>query len=313
MVVIKTEKLRKEYGTLAAVNDIDIQIQAGSVIGLIGPNGAGKTTLLRMLATLMLPTSGKIEVLGNDSRSDYHQIRRVTAFLPDFFNLYKDLTLVECLSFFARSYEVPACDIDQKVKESLLKVGLLDKSTSRCKNLSRGMVQRLGMAVLLIRDPEIYLLDEPASGLDPAARIQLKNLIKEIAGRGKTVIISSHILTELADFCTEVVIMDKGRIVQSGTVSEIRSRISANSNIIISLLDSKSQEAATLINNTDLNISANTIGLDKVQFAISGGDDEIAEVNSLLVSNSFRVCGIAKEEIDLEDIFMKVSAGECGL
>ena len=199
MSVIKADGLRKEYGTLIAVNDVEFAIEPGQVVGLIGPNGAGKTTLLRMLATLLVPTRGTAEILGYDLLKDYMEIRKRIGFLPDFFNLYNDLTLEECLEFFAQSYNVPNNVIEEKINAVLKYVDLEGKRTNFIRNLSRGMVQRMGMATLLVREPEVFLLDEPASGLDPKARVQLREILKKLSDEGKAIFISSHILTELSD------------------------------------------------------------------------------------------------------------------
>ena len=305
MAVINTVKLRKEFGTLVAVNDVDFQVEPGSIIGLIGPNGAGKTTLLRMIATLDLPTKGTIEVLGYDSASQYHQIRQKVAFLPDFFNLYKDLTLAECLAFFAKSYSVPDSQIPNVVTDALTKVGLTSKSQDYCKNLSRGMVQRLGMAVLLVRDPDIYLLDEPASGLDPAARIQLKNLIKEIASSGKTVVISSHILTELADFCSDVAIMDHGSIVLYGSVDNIRQEMSASASVTISVIDN-AEHAVKLLEESEM-VNSITANGNSITFSCDSDNTLIAQLNCMLAKNDIPVYSIQQNTMNLEDIFMRIS------
>ena len=305
MTAIKTVKLRKEYGTLAAVDDVDFNVAPGSIVGLIGPNGAGKTTLLRMVATLTLPTKGSIEVMGFDSTDQYHQIRQRVAFLPDFFNLYKDLTLAECLAFFAKSYSVPDDKISSVITEALTKVGLTGKANDFCKNLSRGMVQRLGMAVLLVRDPDIYLLDEPASGLDPAARIQLKGLIKEIAAKGKTVIISSHILTELSDFCTDITIMDHGRIVLNGSVDSIREEMSATASVTISIIDNVELAVKLLEDSGKVN-SITTEG-NSISFSCESDNTLIAELNCLLTNNSLQVFSIKQHSMNLEEIFMRIS------
>lgn len=191
MIVLEADSLRKEFGALVAVDNVSLSLEQGQVLGLIGPNGAGKTTLLRILATLLRPTSGRATILGCDLATRYLSIRKRIGFVPDFFNLYGDLTLRECLAFFAEAYEVPPERIAQRVDEVLRYVDLQDKQDSLVRHLSRGMVQRMGVGIRLIHDPDLYLLDEPASGLDPKARIQLRNVLRRLSDEGKTIITSS--------------------------------------------------------------------------------------------------------------------------
>jgi ABC-2 type transport system ATP-binding protein len=189
MPLLEVKSVRKEFGTLVAVNDVSFSLEEGQVIGLIGPNGAGKTTLLRILATLLRPTSGTAEIRGDDLLKDYLSIRKHIGYLHDFFNLYNDLTLEECLEFFARSYRIDPALIPAKIDTALEQVELQEKRHDFIRHLSRGMIQRMGLAALLARDPKIFLLDEPASGLDPKARIQLRNVLKKLSDEGKTIII----------------------------------------------------------------------------------------------------------------------------
>ncbi len=277
MSAIVTEKLRKEFGTLVAVNDVDLTLERGSVLGLVGPNGAGKTTLLRMLATLLEPTDGRANVLGYDLRKQYLKIRRSIGFMPDFFNLYNDLTLEECLRFFAEAYRVDKSVIPQKVNAALEYVDLVDKRRDFVRRLSRGMVQRMGVAALLVHDPEVLLLDEPASGLDPAARIKLRTILRGLADQGRTVIISSHILTELAGLCSHIVIMDKGSIIANGTVDEIHQKLAPMRSLTIELLDDtdKAVRIVTDCSFAELTHRANNI----LTVNINGGPEQFARLN----------------------------------
>jgi ABC-2 type transport system ATP-binding protein len=231
MEILEVDNIRKEFGTVVAVNDVSFSVEQGQVVGLIGPNGAGKTTLLRILATVLSPTHGSARLLGYDLTKEYLDIRKHIGFMPDFFNLYNDLTLAECLEFFARAYKVKPDVIAKRIDEVLEYVDLENKRNDLIHHLSRGMVQRMGVGVLLVHEPDLFLLDEPASGLDPKARIQLRATLKKLSTEGKTIIISSHILTELSGFCSHIAIMDEGNIVMYGAVDEIQQKIAGTRKI----------------------------------------------------------------------------------
>ena len=305
MSVIKAHGLRKEYGTLIAVNDVEFAIEPGQVVGLIGPNGAGKTTLLRMLATLLVPTRGTAEILGYDLSKDYMEIRKRIGFLPDFFNLYNDLTLEECLEFFAQSYNVPNNVIEEKINAVLKYVDLEDKRTSFIRNLSRGMVQRMGMATLLVREPEVFLLDEPASGLDPKARVELREILKRLSDEGKAIFISSHILTELSGFCSHIAIMNKGHIVEYGEVEAIRQRVAGRKKITIEVLDDCCQAVDTIKTIPEIEVMA--VQEATIEVELSGGPEDMAAMNTLLVQNGIKVVSLYEEKMDIEDLFMEIS------
>jgi ABC-2 type transport system ATP-binding protein len=306
MNVLEIENIRKEFGTLVAVNDVSISVQQGSVVGLIGPNGAGKTTLLRILATILVPTSGNASILGCDLRKDYLQIRRHLGFLPDFFNLYNDLTLRECLEFFAKVYKVEPAQISDRIDTVLKFIDLEDKRDDFVRHLSRGMVQRLGVGILLVRDCRILLLDEPASGLDPMQRIKLREILKKLSTEGKTTIISSHILTELSEMCSHIAIMNKGKMVLYGAVDEIQQKITCSRSVEITVLDN-CDKAASLIKGFSgteiINIRGNIIAV-----AMRASLEELAELNAHLVKNNIGVVSFCEKKTGLEDIFMKVSA-----
>lgn len=308
MEILQIDNIRKEFGTLVAVNDVTMSIEQGHVVGLIGPNGAGKTTLLRILATLLRPTDGNATILGQDLRDDYLQIRQHLGFLPDFFNLYNDLTLQECLEFFAKAYKVEPKLIPERVETTLDFIDLEDKRNCFIRHLSRGMVQRMGVGVLLVRDPEVLLLDEPASGLDPTQRIKLRNVLKRLSTEGKTTIISSHILTELSGLCSHIAIMNEGKIILYGAVDEIQQKIMGSRNVIITVLDN-CDRATNLVKeflNTEIiNVQNNIIIVE-----MGASLEELAELNAHLVNNDIKVVAFCEEKTDLEDIFMKISSEE---
>ncbi len=311
MVILETNKIRKEFGSLVAVNDLDLDIEKGQVWGLIGPNGAGKTTLLRMLATLMRPTSGTASLFDHDLTTNYLQIRKHIGFMPDFFNLYNDLRLWECLEFFAKAYNIDSKTIPRRITDVLEFAGLQEKRDSLIRHLSRGMVQRMGVAVLLIHDPDVFLLDEPASGLDPKARIQLRRILTRLSTEGKTIIISSHILTELSGFCSHIAIMDHGRVVVQGSVEKIQSTLAGTKKIVVNVLDN-AEKATEIIKSflsaTLLSTRANTITAE-----VSGTDAELARLNAALVKQGVKVTAFYEEKANLEDLFMKITANEADI
>jgi len=308
MEIVEVNKLRKEYGTLVAVNDVSFSLGPGQVLGLIGPNGAGKTTLLRMLATVLRPTSGSVTILGHDSAKQYLAIRKHLGYLPDFFNLYNDLTLRECLEFFAKAYKVEDDRIPQRIADVLKYVELEHKRDEFVRHLSRGMVQRMGVGVLLVHDPDILLLDEPASGLDPKARIQLRAVLKRLSGEGKTIIISSHILTELSGFCTHIALMNDGGIVMQGAVDEIQQKVFGSRKIIVSVVGDCDEAVRLIEEYPGAQVQAahdNTITVE------TGADEtQLAGLNSYLVNRGVKVFSFCEEKTDLEDLFMEISGGQ---
>ena len=308
MEILEVDNLRKEFGTLVAVNNISLSVEKGQVWGLIGPNGAGKTTLLRMLATVLRPTSGSVRLLGFDLAKEYLKIRRHIGYLPDFFNLYNDLTLRECLEFFAKAYKVENKLIPQRVDEVLDYVELQSKRDDFIRHLSRGMVQRMGVGVLLVHDPDVFLLDEPASGLDPKARIQLRAVLTKLSREGKTIIISSHILTELSGFCSHIALMNEGNVVLHGAVDEIQRKVFDSRKIRISVLDD-CDKAVQLIEKFS-NTKIETFRDNEIIVEISAGESELAALNSHLVSKGIKVFSFGEEKTDLEDLFMKISDSE---
>ena len=306
MEILEVKNIRKEYGTLVAVNDVCMTVEKGQVVGLIGPNGAGKTTLLRILATVLPPTDGNVRLLGYDLKKDYLDIRQRIGYMPDFFNLYENLTLQECLEFFAEAYSVPSEIIPQRVSEVLEFIGLQDKRLDFVRHISRGMVQRLGIGVMLVHNPDVLLLDEPASGLDPAARIQLRKILKRLSNEGKTIIISSHILTELSGFCTHIAIMNRGSLEMFGAVEEIQKKISGARKVVISVFD-KTEEAVAIIKEK---FEAEVISVeDKViTIELVAGVEEMANLNTCLIDSGIKVFGFTEEKTSIEDLFMKISS-----
>jgi ABC-2 type transport system ATP-binding protein len=261
-----------------------------------------------MLSTLLKPTNGGAQLLGYDLAKEYLAIRENIGLLPDFFNLYNDLTLKECLEFFARAYKVKQNLITERINSALQFVELHDKRNSFIRHLSRGMVQRMGVAVLLVLQRQMLLLDEPASGLDPKARIQLREILKKLSQQGNTIIISSHTLTELSGFCTHIAIMDKGKIVLSGAVEDIQQKIIGARNLTISALNDldKAVELIKQFPETKIiDIKGNTILAQ-----IAADHDQQAELNRTLVTNGIKIASFHEEKTNLEDLFMQISKNE---
>lgn len=308
MEILEVNSIRKEFGTVVAVNDVSLSVDKGQVWGLIGPNGAGKTTLLRILATVLRPTSGSVRLLGYDLAKEYLAIRKHIGFLPDFFNLYNDLTLRECLEFFAKAYKVEDKLISQRIDEVLDYIELQSKRNDFIRHLSRGMVQRMGVGVLLVHGPDVFLLDEPASGLDPKARIQLRAILTKLSREGKTIIISSHILTELSGFCSHIALMNEGKIVLQGAVDEIQQKVFDSRKIRVSVLENCDQAVRLIKEFPDTKIV--TVQDNEITVEISAGESELAALNSHLVSKGIKVFSFGEEKTDLEDLFMKISDSE---
>ena len=306
MDILEINNIRKEYGTVVAVNDVSFSIATGQVLGLIGPNGAGKTTLLRILATVLRPTSGSVKLLGYDLKKQYLKIRKNIGYLPDFFNLYNDLTLRECLDFFARAYKVEVKSIPARIDEVLNYIELSHKRNDLIRHLSRGMVQRMGVGALLVHNPDLFLLDEPASGLDPKARIHLREILKKLANEGKTIIISSHILTELSGFCTHIALMNDGKIVMHGAVDEIQHKVFGTRKMCISVLEN-CEKATELIKDFP-NTEIKTVKNNDIIVEINASEQELADLNSLLITNGIKVYNFSETKTDLEDLFMKISS-----
>jgi ABC-2 type transport system ATP-binding protein len=303
--MIKTYNLRKNYASLTAVKDVNITLSKGEILGLVGPNGAGKTTLLKMLSTLIEPTTGAALIMGHDIFKEKLQIRRHIGYLPDFFNLYDDLKLRELLYFFAHTYGVPEEEREERINIALEETDLFMKQNDFIKNLSRGMTQRLGLAALLVHEPAIFLLDEPASGLDPQARITLRTILKKLAAKGKTIIISSHILTELDGFCSHIAIMNKGELLLHEKVDIVQSQIKGRRSLKVTVLN-KVEEALKIIKNfSGVTKVSNT---NKTFSAEYLGDDElIANINTELVKNGVKVVNIIREKKNFEDLFMQLT------
>jgi ABC-2 type transport system ATP-binding protein len=305
--MIKLENVTKSYKNFRAVDNMSLDIGRGEVFGFIGPNGAGKTTTIKMLATLMLPDQGRMSIGGYDVVEEPHEVRRLVGYMPDSFGVYEDLLVWEYLDYFAALYRIGPAERKRAISDVLELTDLGVKRDSQVMSLSRGMKQRLCLAKTLIHDPEVLLLDEPASGLDPHARIEIRELIRELCRMGKTVLVSSHILSELADFSTVVGIIEAGRLLAAGRMADIMARFTSNVMLEITVKGDPQAALGVLAERTD--ITRTTFDGRTIRAEYSGPADDVDELLEYLVRREVRLLGFTRTETDLEDIFLKVTRG----
>lgn len=305
--MIITKHLRKEYKGVVAVKDLSMNLEAGDIYGFIGPNGAGKTTTIKMLSTLLKPTSGKAYIDGIDVVEHPDAVRKLIGYMPAFFGIYDDMKVWEYLDFFASAYRIPRSQRPTIINDVLALTDLNIKRDNYVEELSTGMKQRLCLAKTLIHDPKVLLLDEPASGLDPRARIEIKELFKELKSMGKTIIISSHILPELADFCNKVGIIERGEMLVSGDMRDIMEQVTGGRSLEIILIDNYEQ-AVKLVGEMD-GVRNVRIEEGHLHIDFNGDLEQQAAINQTLVENGLKVLSFNETETDLEDVFMKVTKG----
>lgn len=306
--MIETHKLTKRYGNLIAVNQVDLKLDQGDVFGFIGPNGSGKTTTMRMLATLLNPDFGEAYVCGKSIYTNPQEIRRLVGFMPDFFGVYDDMKVIEYLEFFAAAYRINGPHRRKVCEEKLELVDMTFKRDAMVNQLSRGQTQRIGLARVLLHEPQVLLLDEPASGLDPRARIEIRQLLKRLGEMNKTVMVSSHILPELADVCNKVGMIEKGLMYVNGSVSEVMRQVRQAIVLNIRVTDNP-EGAAKLIEQHD--------GVAKVEvqpdrLIVVTLKPEILDYSflpTLLITSGFKITLFREEELNLETAFMKLTKG----
>lgn len=306
--MIETRNLTKRYGNLIAVNSITLKLDQGDVFGFIGPNGSGKTTTMRMIATLLNPDHGEAYVCGESIYTQQEKIRRLVGFMPDFFGVYDDMTVIEYLEFFAASYRIKSGARRKVCEEKLELVDMAFKRDAMVNELSRGQTQRIGLARTLLHDPQVLLLDEPASGLDPRARIEIRNLLKRLGEMKKTVIVSSHILPELADVCTRVGMIEKGNLIVDGNVAEVMRK--ARSRIVLNIrVRERTDEAARCIEQCDM-VETITVTDDQlVEVTLNPDTDDYSDIPSTVVNQGFRLTLFREEEVNLETAFLQLTKG----
>jgi ABC-2 type transport system ATP-binding protein len=305
--VIETRKLTKTYGELIAVNNIDLKLEEGDVFGFIGPNGSGKTTTMRMLATLLNPDYGEAYVCGKSIYTHPQEIRRLVGYMPDFFGVYDDMTVLEYLEFFAAAYRVNGPRRRKVCEEKLELVDMAFKRDAMVNQLSRGQTQRIGLARVLLHEPQVLLLDEPASGLDPRARIEIRNLLKTLGEMNKTVIVSSHILPELADVCTRVGMIEKGDLIVDGYVDEVMRKARQRILLYIGVKEGVDRAAALIeqhegITEVDIKKGVMHVALDPEVL-------DYSFLPTMLLDAGFHLTLFREEEVNLETAFMQLTQG----
>jgi ABC-2 type transport system ATP-binding protein len=307
--VIKTIKLTKKYDDMYAIRDIDLDLGQGDLFGFIGPNGAGKTTTMRIVATLLEPTEGEAYVCDYSIYTHPKEIRRLVGFMPDFFGVYDDMTVIEYLEFFAAAYRIGPQARRKRCNEMLEIVDLDFKRDAYANTLSRGQTQRLGLARTLLHDPAVLLLDEPLSGLDPRARIEMRALMRRLGAMGKTIIVSSHILPELADVCNKVGIIDSGKMIASDDVASIIKKVSPNTTLLIDLINPRdSAKAIDLISSTPI-VEHVAIDGEKLRVTLKPDVQDYSSISMLLATQGVPFNKFTAEEINLESAFMAFTKG----
>jgi ABC-2 type transport system ATP-binding protein len=308
--MIETRDLTKMYGDLYALNRLTIKLERGDVYGFIGPNGAGKTTTMRILATLLNPTWGEATVCGYSIYNGAKEIRRVMGYMPDFFGVYDDMKVIEYLEFFAAAYRIKGPERRRKCEQVLELVDLGYKRDALVTSLSRGMTQRLGLARVLLHEPQVLLLDEPASGLDPRARIEMRGLLKELRNMGKTILVSSHILPELADICNKIGIIERGKLLFDGDVESAIRQVRQHTVFDVQVANGLNPMARDQL-QTHPDVLKIEVKDDQDLLRVTLNDEvhDGSFIADVLIKNGFRLKMLREEEIDLEDVFMGITKG----
>jgi ABC-2 type transport system ATP-binding protein len=306
--MIEVINFTKRYGDFVAVDNLSFSIGKGEIFGFIGPNGAGKSTTIRFLATLLRPTAGEGRVAGFSVTAEPMSVRRVIGFMPDDFGVYDGMKVWEFLDFFAVAYEIPRSYRKKIIGEVLDLLDLTHKRDDYVNGLSKGMKQRLCLAKTLVHDPPVLILDEPASGLDPRARLEMKALLNELKQMGKTILISSHILSELADFCTSIGVIERGRLLAAGSIHEIQARIRSHRVLKVRVLEDTTDRAAEIL-RLDESIRMVETYDHTLTAEFEGEDRDMGRLLDRLVSSGIRVQSFAEEPLSLEEVFMMITKG----
>jgi ABC-2 type transport system ATP-binding protein len=307
--MIETRDLTKMYGELYALNRLTMKLERGDVYGFIGPNGAGKTTTMRILATLLNPTWGEASVCGYSIYNGAKDIRRLIGYMPDFFGVYDDMKVVEYLEFFAAAYRIKGPERRKKCDQVLDLVDLGYKRDALVTSLSRGMTQRLGLARVLLHEPQVLLLDEPASGLDPRARIEMRELLKELRNMGKTILVSSHILPELSDICNKIGIIERGKLLFDGDVATAIKQVRTHTVLHVAIGGGLGSMARDLLQQHSQIMNVELHDDDTMLVTLHDGVPDYTFVAELLVKNGCKLKMFKEQEIDLEDVFMGITKG----
>lgn len=307
--MIKTSNLTKKYGDMYAIKGINLELEQGDLFGFIGPNGAGKTTTMRIIATLLTPTYGEAYVCDNSIYTDPKEIRRLVGYMPDFFGVYDDMTVIEYLEFFAAAYRIQGPARRKRCDEMLDVVDLDFKRDAYANTLSRGQTQRLGLARVLLHDPQVLLLDEPLSGLDPRARIEMRNLLRRLGEMGKTIIVSSHILPELADICNKVGIINRGEMGFNASIKDLIKTVRPRTilQVVVSPANRTTDAANFLSDQACVETVEDLHGT--LEVTLHEGDEDYTELSAELIAAGFRFSRFAEKETNLESAFMALTKG----
>jgi ABC-2 type transport system ATP-binding protein len=305
--MIKLEHLTKTYGNLRAINDLTLELKQGDLFGYIGPNGSGKTTTMRILATLLQSTWGEAYVCGYSIYTHPKEIRRLIGFMPDHFGVYDDMKVIEYLDFFAASYRIRGARRRKVCNDMLELVDLGYKRDALVTSLSRGMTQRLGLARVLLHDPQVLLLDEPASGLDPRARIEIRTLLKELGKTGKTIMVSSHILPELADICNKVGIIERGELLVCAEVSDVMRRVRQRPVLQVGVTADLDGAAKVLQQHSAVEQVERRNG--HLVATLAQGTNDFSDLPTLLVQAGYKLTVFKEDELNLETAFMALTKG----
>ena len=314
--MIETSDLTKVYGSLKAVNSLNLSLKEKDVFGFIGPNGAGKTTTMRILATLLQPSWGEASICGQSIYTNPREIRRLIGYMPDFFGVYDDMKVIEYLEFFAAAYRINGPERRKRCNEMLELVDLGYKRDALATSLSRGMTQRLGLARVLLHDPQVLLLDEPASGLDPRARIEIRQLLKRLRDMGKTIMVSSHILPELADVCNKIGIIERGTLLVNADVTDVMKQVRQNVTILVGVQSKPGKgldEAGKLLESTGMTQSIALLDDPaagaRLRVTLKPEYPDYSPLSTAQIQNGFSLTHFAEEEINLETAFMALTKG----
>jgi ABC-2 type transport system ATP-binding protein len=303
--MIEFQHVRKYYGSTHALDDVSLTINSGTIYGFVGANGAGKSTAFSILATLIPATSGDILVNGKSVTNDAHAVRAMIGYMPDFFGVYDQLKVEEYLDFYGSAYQMSPTIREQKITELLTLVRLTDKRHEYVDDLSRGMKQRLCLARTLMHNPDVLILDEPASGLDPRARVEMRDILKDLKRLGKTICISSHILPELAEICDEIGVLHAGKLIASGNIAEIEAQMQGEKWVTISVVSDVEHAVAYFANYPQV-ANATQQG-NAITFAFHGDELAQAELLKDAVEAGIRVSALEVQKKNLEDVFMVIT------
>lgn len=303
--MLQINHLYKSYGKFQAVSNLTLHIPKGDLFGFVGPNGAGKTTTIRMVCGLMLPNSGDIIINGVDALAHQREIKKQIGYVPDFFGVYDNLKVREYMDFYGSMYRMNSKEIERISDDLLELVNLSDKKEAFVDTLSRGMKQRLCVARALIHNPALLVLDEPNSGLDPRARVEMKELLQNLRSMGKTIVISSHILSELSEMCNSIGIMNHGNLVAAGRIEDVMAGVFGNNQLVITL--DEGRETALRVANEHAKVKVDSVGEHEIKLSHNMTKPEIAGMVGAMIDAGVVVTGFHKQEGDLETLFMRVT------